>query len=65
MYDANDIRDDIVSTTRVERDLYKITYTTHFNERRVITHLTYVDALRRAMTLRARSYNVTISRMFA
>jgi hypothetical protein len=44
---------------------HRVVYVTRFNERRVINHLTYADALRRADTLRARAYRVTIEPMCA
>lgn len=36
---------------------FRIVYTTRFNERRVVSHLTYPDAMRK------RSYSVTIEPM--
>lgn len=44
---------------------HRIVYMTRFNERRVISHLTYPDALRRAIALRARAYRVVIEPMCA
>lgn len=42
---------------------YRIVYTTRFNERRVVAHLTYPDAMMRADAMRKRSYRVTIEPM--
>jgi len=44
---------------------HRIVYTNRFNERRIVTHLTYADALRRAAALRARAYRVVIEPMCA
>lgn len=42
---------------------FRIVYTTRFNERRVVSHLTYPDAMMRADAMRKRSYRVTIEPM--
>lgn len=44
---------------------YRIVYHTRFNERRVITHLTYPDAMMRADAMRKRSYRVNLEPMCA
>jgi len=43
---------------------YRVVYVTRFNERRVINHLTYPDAMMRADAMRRRSYRVVIEPMF-
>lgn len=42
---------------------FRIVYMTRFNERRVVSHLTYPDAMMRADAMRKRSYSVTIEPM--
>lgn len=42
---------------------FRIVYTTRFNERRTVSHLTYPDAMMRADAMRKRSYRVTIEPM--
>lgn len=44
---------------------FRVVYHTRFNERRVIDHLTYPDAMMRADAMRRRSYRVTIEPMCA
>lgn len=42
---------------------FRVVYHTRFHERRVISHLTYPDAMMRADAMRRRSYSVTIEPM--
>lgn len=54
--------DDNVARTHVAE--YTIDYVTRFNERRTIAHLTHVDAMQRAIALRARGYRVHVHPTF-
>ncbi len=42
---------------------FRVVYVTRFNERRVIDHLTYNDAVMRADAMRKRSYRVNLEPM--
>lgn len=44
---------------------YRVSYTTLAdNTTRVVNHLTYADAIERAMLLRRRGYRASVTRMF-
>jgi hypothetical protein len=62
---TNDIRNALTfNRDNTSRDLYRIVYTNRFNETRCVEHITFDDAISRAMTLRKRAYIVHVERMF-
>ena len=61
----NDLRLALTHSRYDDSSRYRIVYYTRFNERRVIAHLTYPDALMRADAMRKRSYRVVLEPMCA
>ena len=61
----NDLRLAMTHSRYDDTSRFRIVYTTRFNERRVIAHLTYNDAMMRADAMRKRSYRVTLEPMCA
>lgn len=59
----NDLRLALTFPRYDDTSHFRVTYVTRFNERRVIDHLTYPDAMMRADAMRRRSYRVAVEPM--
>jgi len=60
---SNDLRVVMSNTTAREHDHYAVAYKTPYGETRVVSWLTYSEAVKRGAALRARGYKVAVGPM--